>query len=509
LLDALAIRHGVAVVTKIDVAGEARTAAVARDVERLLAGTSLAGSPVLAVSPVDGRGIDALNVALVGLRDRVTSAATATTHGTRLAIDRVFAVKGRGFVVTGTLRGRPIARGATLRVVPSDDGQVRVREVQVHGRSVESAGPGRTALNLVGVKAGDLHRGMVLTDDPNVVASERVLVRVRQELVDRASVRVHVGTASVDGVIAHSGREAIRLADESAAMVLRLAAPTAVAAVDRLVLRRASGADRIVGGSVLDVAPPRGASGRRRTAGRVGALAAAIATGDATRAEAARLDLHGFAIRDGAVALADDVSESVRAQLTSVDEGGALTAVRAMAARSIRREATVGRQEAALAAASLVEQLVADGRLVRDQDRVRLPGAAAEPPLAADPALSAAMDRLERLLATNAPPSLSDAAAAAACPEAGVRELERAGRIVVLAPNLAYAASMHDALAAQAVEMAARGPLTPAAFRDATGTSRKFVMAILEDLDRRQVLRRTPEGHVLGPRAGAMSSRVP
>jgi hypothetical protein len=54
-----------------------------------------------------------------------------------------------------------------------------------------------------------------------------------------------------------------------------------------------------------------------------------------------------------------------------------------------------------------------------------------------------------------------------------------------------------------ALEAARRGPLTPAALRDATGTSRKYVLAILEDLDRREILRRTPEGHVPGPRAPA------
>ena len=46
-----------------------------------------------------------------------------------------------------------------------------------------------------------------------------------------------------------------------------------------------------------------------------------------------------------------------------------------------------------------------------------------------------------------------------------------------------------------------------AAFRDATGTSRKYVMAILEDLDRRAILRRTPDGHVPGPKAPAPTSR--
>jgi len=48
--------------------------------------------------------------------------------------------------------------------------------------------------------------------------------------------------------------------------------------------------------------------------------------------------------------------------------------------------------------------------------------------------------------------------------------------------------------------MAAVAPLTPAAYRDATGTSRRYVLVILEDLDRRGLLRRTDAGHVLGPR---------
>ena len=105
-----------------------------------------------------------------------------------------------------------------------------------------------------------------------------------------------------------------------------------------------------------------------------------------------------------------------------------------------------------------------------------------------------------------APPPLADAARAAGCPAEGVRALERAARIVVLEPNLAYAMATYRDLAARAVALAAREPLTPAAYRDATGTSRKYVMAILEDLDRRAILRRTAAGHV--PRSSAAPSRA-
>jgi hypothetical protein len=97
---------------------------------------------------------------------------------------------------------------------------------------------------------------------------------------------------------------------------------------------------------------------------------------------------------------------------------------------------------------------------------------------------------------------LGAAAVTARCPADGIRRLERDGRIVRLDDDLAWGAATYAGLTALALELAARAPLSPAAFRDATGSSRKYVMAILEDLDRRGILRRTPDGHVPGPRAG-------
>ena len=128
--------------------------------------------------------------------------------GSRFAIDRVFTVKGRGAVVTGTLRGAPLQRGATMRLVPGDR-SVRVREVQVHGTVQEIAAVGRTAVNLAGVDSRDLHRGLVLTTDPGVVATDRLLVRLTAPMADRARVRVHLGTAATDAVVGRSGRDAI------------------------------------------------------------------------------------------------------------------------------------------------------------------------------------------------------------------------------------------------------------------------------------------------------------
>jgi hypothetical protein len=67
--------------------------------------------------------------------------------------------------------------------------------------------------------------------------------------------------------------------------------------------------------------------------------------------------------------------------------------------------------------------------------------------------------------------------------------------------DLAWASLTYHELAARALALARLAPLTPASFRDATGTSRRYVLAIFEDLDRRSILQRTPEGHIPGPRA--------
>jgi CRP-like cAMP-binding protein len=76
---------------------------------------------------------------------------------------------------------------------------------------------------------------------------------------------------------------------------------------------------------------------------------------------------------------------------------------------------------------------------------------------------------------------------------------------VVLDADLAYASSTYRAIEAQALDLAGRAPLTPAVLRDATGTSRKYVLAILADLDRRGLLRRTEAGHLPGPRSARVS----
>ncbi len=497
LLDALGIGDGLAVVTKTDAVDPARVDDVVRATRAVLAETALAGVSVLPVSGTTGAGLDAVHSALVDIAAR--QGESAREGPPTLPVDRVFTVRGRGIVVTGTLRGGPLATGDRLRVVPGG-GEARIREIQVHGQPVDRvAGGGRVALNLAGIDAHRLHRGVALTTDPTVVATDRMLAVFRAPVADRARGRLHVATAAADAVVGRAGWDALTLPDGRAAGIVRLAEAVAIRPGDRFVLRRGPTVEP-VGGHVLDPMPPRGLSRRRQSSARVASLAA----GDPD----ARLDLHGALVEpDGRVRLAIDVGNTAAEAVLAAATSGPvpITAARSAGVAAIRRGVRIDRSTAVAAAADVVDALTAAGRLEREGDSVRRPGTRVAEP---DPRLVEAMTRLEAGLATTTPPALSEAARAAGCPPDGIRVLERSGRIVVLEPDLAYAMTTYRDLASTALRMAAVEPLTPAAFRDATGTSRKYVMAILEDLDRKAILRRTPAGHLPGPKAPA-SVRAP
>jgi selenocysteine-specific elongation factor len=512
LLDGLSIADGLVVVTKTDAVDAGRAAEVIDALGALVLATSLARAPIVAVSSTTGGGMPALLDALVSLSERIL-ARGLPTGPSRLAIDRVFRVKGRGVVVTGTLRGDALSVGASLTAVPGSR-SVRVRELQVHGRSVDAAEPGRVAINVAGDgtgAAGTLERGMVLTADPaSVVASDRWLVAMRPvglaplatPRAERARARLHIGTAHAGAAIGRTARDGVDLEGGEVSAVLRLDAALAVAPGDRFVLRRPSPAATLAGGRVLDPAPARGVSRRRATPERIRALAGVPPGGEAW--SAARLELHGATDRGLAPDVAADLDRAIVAAVQERSEHG-LAGLRTLAARTLRRSVSLDPAGLERLASGAIESLVASGRLDRQGDRIRLAGSAVAGPT---PEMLAAMDRLEAALATVAPPPLSVAAQASGCSQAGIRALERANRIVRLDDDLAWAFGTYRELAAAALALAGAAPLTPAAFRDATGTSRKYVMAILEDLDRRAILRRTDAGHIPGPRAPALVARA-
>jgi selenocysteine-specific elongation factor len=80
--------------------------------------------------------------------------------------------------------------------------------------------------------------------------------------------------------------------------------------------------------------------------------------------------------------------------------------------------------------------------------------------------------------------------------------LEERGDLVNVGDGVVFAREAYDEMVRRiTARLRERGTLTLAEARDMLGTSRRYVQALLEHLDRERITRRTGDQRVLGPKA--------
>jgi len=252
----LGVQTGLIVITKTDLVEEELIPLVRAEAEELVASSFLDDSPILAVSSKTGAGLHELKAALQELAEQVP--ARSTDSVSRLPVDRAFAMKGFGAVITGTLITGEIAEGAELQLLPSLT-RVRARGLQVHGKTVGQATAGqRTAVNLGGVDTAMIERGMVLAPIARLRATQiidahlSVLPNAARALRSRARVRLHIHGAEVLArvqVLTEGGQLA---PGDTGFVQLRLEAPVVAVSGERFIIRSYSPPQTAAGGLTLD-----------------------------------------------------------------------------------------------------------------------------------------------------------------------------------------------------------------------------------------------------------------
>ncbi|HTG84522.1 MAG TPA: selenocysteine-specific translation elongation factor, partial [Gemmatimonadales bacterium] len=258
----LGIPAGIPVITKVDTVEREWAEMVALEAGEWLSDGRVAFSSPILVSATRGDGITELRERIRELAKDLPSRPVDDLF--RLPIDRALSVAGVGTVVTGTAWSGSLARGESVRVLPS--GRVgRVRTIQNHGSDLERSVPGaRTAVGIAGIEREDIHRGDVLVRENEPWAATTVLDAVvtlipsaSRQLSHRGRVRVHLGSAEV---LARVRLKSPLLPGQSGAIRLLLETPTVARGGDRFVLRSYSPVETIGGGWIADPDPPRRSS---------------------------------------------------------------------------------------------------------------------------------------------------------------------------------------------------------------------------------------------------------
>ncbi len=257
----LSVRRGIVVLTKSDLVDRETLDVVRMEVEEFLRDSFLdsAHSAVVAVSAMTGAGLEELRQAIVRVGAEIPAKDSAALA--RLPIDRVFTMKGFGVVVTGTLLSGTVRKEDELEVLPAGR-RVRVRGVQVHGRTVEEALAGqRTALNLAGTDTGDLWRGMTLAPPGTFKATQRVdaklwlLGSVKRPLKNRTQVHFHSNTMETVAEIELPNAKKEIVPGSETFVRLKLPETALLLPGDRFIIRQFSPLITIGGGVVVDGTP--------------------------------------------------------------------------------------------------------------------------------------------------------------------------------------------------------------------------------------------------------------
>ncbi len=257
----LGIRTGVVAITKSDLVERDIIDLVRLEIEELVAGSFLAGKPIVPVSSVTGAGMDDLRKAILASVAAIDDR-DATTRVFRLPIDRVFTMKGFGPVITGTTFSGRLNVDSEVEVLPGAL-RSRARAIQVHGEPRDHASAGeRTSVNLPDIQLEQLHRGQQVlapnTLRPSQIITARLdLLADAKPLKDQTRIRFHHLADELLGSVRFVDETAELRPGGSAFIQIRLESPVVAVSGDRFVIRRYSPAFTIGGGVIIDAHLPK------------------------------------------------------------------------------------------------------------------------------------------------------------------------------------------------------------------------------------------------------------
>ncbi len=539
ILHLLGVRHGIFVITKADLAGAARLSEVREEIELLAEGTTLEGAPVAAVSSVTSQGLDELRAAIA--RELKGFKACHPAGLFRLPLDRAFIIKGHGVVVTGTAMGATVRAGQKLRVLPAGH-EVRVRSIQVHGETVESAGFGqRVALNLTGAEKLELKRGDVLADQRLDLTTRRLdaALEIRpaanRPLKNNERVRLFIGASETMGRVIVLGAGGSIAPRTRALAQLVLDAPVVALFGDRFVIRDQTNSRTLGGGVALN---PLGRRARQPSDAYRDNLATLACASGPGQAEALLNLLEVFAATPAQIAQLLNVAapEAERAlsdprfvRFSTGDAEDFTTrgkweetkrcALSALKAHHEAEPLSPGLEMEALRRhlpyqvgprifRALAERLARETGIVREESALRL-GSHHVKLGGAEERLGAQIGAMLEQAGFH-PPDLKQLGETLKISNSGPAKLrsvlgalEREGKVVKVATGLYFGRAAVESARARLVEHLSREPeITAAAFRDLLGASRKFAVALLDYFDHSGLTSRIGDARRLRARTG-------
>ncbi|AIE83903.1 selenocysteine-specific translation elongation factor [Fimbriimonas ginsengisoli] len=501
ILELLPVEHLVVAMTRADLADPETRELAQAEIEELVAGSRFGKAPIVPVSAFTGEGLEELKSELVGALNAPSAKRPNASAPWYLPIDRAFSAKGHGVVVTGTLAQGRVSVGDRAYLEPGH-WEVRVRGIQTHGEAEDSSERGqRTGLNLSGVKLEDVRRGMTLGAPGAVFETSMLDARVQWIKPPKHGERIRLSIGAEEVI----GKAFLNDADPELAQ-LRLESPIACALDQPLILRRYS-PPRLMGGGRVTV-PQAKVRRKKEETKKVEAQDLGTAVVETVGDDPNGVSTEEICRRLGKTPQAlGDVFEQLRekdrlrgfAGLWMTPEGFEAGADRFMAALTQQHSKTptlagIPRERAVQGAGlgwngkpldRIISELAARGKITVSGTAVRDIAYKPQLPTRQREFLDRAIEAMER--ETVNVPGPHDIAKTIVAPPQAIEEVLRlgvqAGELVQVFEGVFYTVHQIEALKARLKDALGTKPFPASEARDALGTSRKYIIPLLEYMD--------------------------
>jgi selenocysteine-specific elongation factor len=256
----LGVSAGIVVMTKTDLVTQEELELAKEEISEYLEDSFLQDAEIVETSAQKREGLEDLRAALSRISE--TTGSREASDQFFLPVDRAFAMSGFGAVVTGTLRVGTIRPNDSVEILPWG-GSATVRGLQVHNETTDAAHPGqRVAINLRGLKKGEIRRGDTLASQGFLKPTKRFDAEVallpgqKHPLKNGVPVRVLVGTSEIIAKVRLLGRKQLE-PGETGLIQFRCQRELSTHRSERFILRSTTPVETIGGGRILDLDPPR------------------------------------------------------------------------------------------------------------------------------------------------------------------------------------------------------------------------------------------------------------